>query len=377
VSGRLFKHRSFLGGAFLKSVFAAAGAAALVGAEILWMLSARATRAQASLGLFSVAALHAVLVVLLAAMLSPSRPGRAWHYRLAFLLSLGGGVLQTLLGLLPGGFAGSALAGDLPDRFWLARLLAVGAGAFAGGLAISGLRLGLVEVNLQPSAALQRAVLIAHTHFPPLAGGQVALKRAFDILLAGLALLVSMPVWLLISFLIWMEDPGPLLFVKNSVGLGGQNFRQFKFRSMVFHAEQQTGPVLAEVNDQRALRFGRVMRKTALDELPQLVNILRGEMSFVGPRPQRTVLVYEYLASMPEYAARHAVRPGLAGLAQVVSHYYLTPRQKLRFDRVYIANMSLGFDLKLVILAFVLTFYYRWKKDWNGRLPRRLLRFGR
>jgi lipopolysaccharide/colanic/teichoic acid biosynthesis glycosyltransferase len=174
-------------------------------------------------------------------------------------------------------------------------------------------------------------------------------------------------------FLIWLEDPGPVLFVKNSVSRGGVNFHQYKLRSMVREAEIDTGPVLASEDDQRVLWIGRLLRKTALDELPQLINIMRGEMSFVGPRPQRTVLVYGYLQKMPEYAERHRVRPGLAGLAQVAGDYYLTPRQKLRFDRLYIQNANLGFDLRLLIAAFLITFWYRWQKGWNGRLPRRLL----
>jgi lipopolysaccharide/colanic/teichoic acid biosynthesis glycosyltransferase len=122
------------------------------------------------------------------------------------------------------------------------------------------------------------------------------------------------------------------------------------------------------------LFIGRFLRKTALDELPQLINILRGEMSFVGPRPQRTVLVHNYLQTMPEYAQRHCVLPGLAGLAQVAGDYYITPRQKLRFDRLYIRYRSLSFDLKLLMLAFLLAFWYRWQKDWDGRLPRKLMR---
>jgi lipopolysaccharide/colanic/teichoic acid biosynthesis glycosyltransferase len=154
------------------------------------------------------------------------------------------------------------------------------------------------------------------------------------------------------------------------------NFFQFKLRTMVREAEQETGPVLAQEGDERILRVGSLLRKTAMDELPQLINILRGEMSFVGPRPQRTVLVYSYLQSMPEYAERHRVRPGLAGLAQVAGDYYLTPRQKLRFDRLYIRHISLGFDLKLLLCAFLIAFWYRWQKDWDGRVPRGLIRFG-
>jgi lipopolysaccharide/colanic/teichoic acid biosynthesis glycosyltransferase len=99
-------------------------------------------------------------------------------------------------------------------------------------------------------------------------------------------------------------------------------------------------------------------------------------MSFVGPRPQRTVLVLGYLEHLPAYAERHAVLPGLAGLAQVAGDYYLAPHQKLRLDRIYIRHRSLGFDVKLLILAFLVAFWFRWQSGWNGRLPRRLIRFG-
>jgi lipopolysaccharide/colanic/teichoic acid biosynthesis glycosyltransferase len=142
---------------------------------------------------------------------------------------------------------------------------------------------------------------------------------------------------------------------------------------MVRGAEDATGPVMALEGDERVLTSGKFLRKTALDEIPQLINILWGEMSIVGPRPQRTVLVHEYLKEIPEYALRHQVLPGLAGLAQVAGDYYLTPRQKLRFDRLYIQHQNIGFDFRLMLAAFLITFWYRWKKDWVGRLPRRLL----
>jgi lipopolysaccharide/colanic/teichoic acid biosynthesis glycosyltransferase len=99
-------------------------------------------------------------------------------------------------------------------------------------------------------------------------------------------------------------------------------------------------------------------------------------MSFVGPRPQRTILVNEYLKQMPEFAERHRVLPGLSGLAQVAGDYYLTPRQKLRYDSLYTRHSSLGFDIKLILIAFLIVFWLRWRKDWNGRLPRGWLRFG-
>jgi lipopolysaccharide/colanic/teichoic acid biosynthesis glycosyltransferase len=142
---------------------------------------------------------------------------------------------------------------------------------------------------------------------------------------------------------------------------------------MVRGAEVKTGPIMASEGDLRSIKVGRFLRKTALDELPQLINILRGDMSFVGPRPQRTVLVYKYLQTMPEFAERHRVLPGLAGLAQVAGHYYITPRQKLRYDRIYSRHASLGFDLKLILLAFGLVFYLRWKPGGADRIPRNWL----
>ncbi len=257
---------------------------------------------------------------------------------------------------------------------WLVLVTGI-AGAFLGGLFATGLTERLWEDNSPPSSLVVAEVQQRHRELIGIPEAEPLGKRAFDIILAVLGLIISAPVWVLATFLIWIEDPGPLLFVKNSVGKGGVNFHQYKLRTMVREAEQETGPVLSTgYEDERALRVGRFLRKTALDELPQLINILKGEMSFVGPRPQRTVLVRGYLERIPEYAERHRVLPGLAGLAQVAGDYYLTPRQKLRYDRLYIRHQSVGYDIQLILLAFAIAFWFRWQKDWNGRLPRRWFR---
>lgn len=285
-----------------------------------------------------------------------------WRYRSAFLGAMG--VILVAFWIARG--AGFSL-------WWL---IFATLGAFLGCILATHFNEGLWENNSPPSEEItqdvyqQHQALIGHPDSVPV------LKRAFDIMLAAVGAILSFPIWLLSIFVIWLEDPGPLLFVKNSVGRGGMNFHQYKLRTMVRGAEDATGPVLASEKDERILGMGYLLRKTALDELPQLLNILQGEMSFVGPRPQRTILVQGYLGEMPEYAQRHRVLPGLAGLAQVAGDYYLTPRQKLRFDRLYIKYTSLGFDLKLIFLAFMITFWYRWQKDWDGRLPRKLLRMG-
>lgn len=306
--------------------------------------------------------LHSLIVLAGERFLAYTPVTQSWRYRLAFLISVAIGGIYWLV---------SFFASTQQRSFaWLMVALF---GALVGSILATWLHEPLWEDNSPPSAFVQAEVHRWHVQVSGPPADPPGSKRLFDVILALLGLVLSAPVWLLIVFLVWLEEPGPVLFVKNSVGLGGINFHQFKFRTMVHGAEQATGPVLASQSDDRVLLIGKVLRKTALDELPQLLNILKGEMSFVGPRPQRTVLVYSYLQQMPAYSERHQVLPGLAGLAQVAGDYYLTPRQKLRFDRLYIRHSNLGFDLKLLALAFLITFWYRWQTGWDGRLPRRLL----
>ncbi len=319
---------------------------------------------------------HILLVYVFERLLTFTHLTDGWRYRAAFLASLLAGLTWLALVEVRPNSSGFLQAGGIPSS--KLDLLILGSalmGAFIGGVIASGRQDGFWENNSPPADWIQQEVQARHRTVIGLPGSQPLNKRLFDLGLALAGLVISSPIWILSSLLIWFEDPGPVLFVKNSVGKGGRNFHQYKFRTMVIGAEDHTGPVLSQRGDQRILRVGRLLRKTALDELPQLINILRGEMSFVGPRPQRTVLVLGYLEKMPEYAERHRVLPGLAGLAQVAGDYYLTPRQKLRFDRLYIRYHSLGFDLKLLLLAFLITFWYRWQKDWQGRLPRQLLRY--
>jgi len=134
---------------------------------------------------------------------------------------------------------------------------------------------------------------------------------------------------------------------------------------MDLHAEKNSGPIpiTGYENEDRVLFFGKFLRKSALDEVPQLINILLGDMSAVGPRPQRTVLVHGYLKEMPDYARRHRVRPGLAGLAQVVDSYDISPEKKLAWDLVYIQKANLWLDIKLLFFAFYLVFALRWSSD--------------
>ncbi|MFN8498470.1 MAG: sugar transferase [Anaerolineae bacterium] len=296
---------------------------------------------------------------------SPLPISRSWSYRLAFILSA---ALALVL------WVNHALILDIGLRWY--HLVGVIIGALLGGVLATSLDDSLWEESLPPSPTLVEAVRQHHAAWMGDVVEGPFLKRLFDVALSTLALIVFAPVALVITALIWLEDPGPILFVKNSVGRGGENFHQFKFRSMIRNAEAETGPIPARVKDDRALVVGVFLRKTALDELPQMLNILRGDMSFVGPRPLRTVQVYGWLQEIPQWAVRHQVRPGLSGLAQVVGSYYYSPLQKLRYDRIYIRHISLAFDLKLLFLAFMVVFYLRWRPDWDGHIPRKWLRWG-
>lgn len=193
------------------------------------------------------------------------------------------------------------------------------------------------------------------------------MKRAFDIGLSGAGLILSAPLWLVIAAAVYLEDRGPVFFTQARVGRGGRTFRAFKFRSMRPDAGAGT-PVQAGESDPRVTRVGRILRATAMDELPQLWNICRGDMSFVGPRPlvpgeievrgDGRLVSLETIAG---YAERHAVRPGLTGLTQVFAPRDIPRTSKFRLDRLYVRRASLWLDLRLVALSFWITVRGRWE----------------
>jgi lipopolysaccharide/colanic/teichoic acid biosynthesis glycosyltransferase len=227
-------------------------------------------------------------------------------------------------------------------------------GAFVGGVVTTTRAIGFVEDNAPPSSEVREKVLLHHTfgnlHYPP----QPRFKRTLDVTLASLGLIVTLPLWVVIAFAIWFEDPGPIFFTKNSVGLAGVPFRQLKFRSMRYDAERMTGPIASYADDPRTLRCGRRLRRWHLDQLPELLNVLAGTMSMVGPRPLRTVQVQRYLEDLPAFAERHTVRPGIAGIAQI-EKYQMPAAERLRKDRAYIRRMSVGLDLALLYRAVATT----------------------
>ena len=221
-------------------------------------------------------------------------------------------------------------------------------------------------------------------------------KRAFDLLLSGLGLLASAPLWALIALSIKMDDGGPVFYAQDRVGKGGRRFRSCKFRSMIPDADTRFGPLQAGDGDDRVTRVGRFLRATALDELPQLWNIFKGDMSFVGPRAlmpaeievrpkafkvygaarairdasfegQGSRLTLEGigevvpLEKIPGYEERHRVRPGLTGLAQIYADRDIPRRCKFKYDLLYIQKQSFWLDLKLIALSFWITFRGKWE----------------
>jgi lipopolysaccharide/colanic/teichoic acid biosynthesis glycosyltransferase len=196
----------------------------------------------------------------------------------------------------------------------------------------------------------------------------VIAKRALDVALSLTGLIGSSPLWLIFALLIKLEDGGPVFYRQPRVGQWGRVFDALKFRSMRPDAEAVTGAVQAGENDPRVTRIGRFMRATAMDELPQLWNILAGDMSFVGPRALRPGEIDSaadgrivHLEEIPGYAQRITVRPGLTGVAQIYAARDIPRRQKFRYDRLYIAKRSWWLDARLILLSFWISLLGTWE----------------
>ena len=199
-------------------------------------------------------------------------------------------------------------------------------------------------------------------------------KRLLDLLLSGSGLIASAPLWAVIAGLIKLQDGGPVFFSQERVGRHGRTFRALKFRSMTVDAEAKTGPIQSGEHDPRVTRLGRLLRATAMDELPQLWNIFRGDMSFVGPRALRPGEidvngrgVLERLEDVPGFRERTAVVPGLTGVAQIYASRDIVRRHKFRYDKLYIRRQSFWLDVRLIALSFWITFRGTWENR-GGKL---------
>lgn len=185
---------------------------------------------------------------------------------------------------------------------------------------------------------------------------RIFIKRTLDFVFASVGLVFAAPVMLVIAALVKLDSPGPALFKQTRVGMKGTLFNIYKFRSMRMDAESKTGPVWATENDPRVTPLGRFLRQTHLDEIPQLFNILKGEMSMVGPRPERPHFVEQFRQIMPNYDERLTAKPGITGLAQIKRRYDSTlsdVKKKLRYDLVYVRRMCPLLDVKVIALTIV------------------------
>ncbi|NNE43262.1 MAG: exopolysaccharide biosynthesis polyprenyl glycosylphosphotransferase, partial [Gemmatimonadetes bacterium] len=178
-------------------------------------------------------------------------------------------------------------------------------------------------------------------------------KRILDVTVSATALVVLAPLFAFLALLVRLDSPGPVIFRQPRLGRDGREFRILKFRSMPVDAEGGTGPVRANREDARPTRVGRILRRTSLDELPQLWNVLKGEMSLVGPRPEREHFVDEFQESIPRYLERHGVKSGLTGWAQVNGLRGDTSiEDRTRYDIWYVEHWSVRLDVKILVLTF-------------------------
>jgi len=193
------------------------------------------------------------------------------------------------------------------------------------------------------------------------------MKRIFDFCFALICLFVSLPLWVIFGLAIWLEDRGPIFYLQERVGRSGAVFRGVKFRSMILGAETDSGPVQSCERDSRVTRLGRVLRSTAMDELPQLWNIIKGDMSFVGPRALRELEAdgpenkLKYISEFRGFEERSRVSPGLTGIAQILAPRDIPRQDKFRYDIWYIRNKSFCLDMDIIVRSFLVTFMGKWE----------------
>jgi Undecaprenyl-phosphate glucose phosphotransferase len=217
--------------------------------------------------------------------------------------------------------------------------------------ALAGLSLTTTTFDGMPMIGLRES-----PHF----GLNIVVKRVMDVALSLIALAILAPIMLAIAALIKLTSPGPIFFRQERCGLNGESFQMLKFRSMRVDAEKQTGAVWAVKDDPRRTRLGTFLRASSLDELPQLINVLRGDMSMVGPRPERPVFIKKFSQTIPSYGARHAVKAGITGWAQVHGWRGNTSlRKRIQYDLHYIAHWSPWLDLRIL-----------WMTVWHGFVHR-------
>lgn len=173
-------------------------------------------------------------------------------------------------------------------------------------------------------------------------------KRIFDIILSIIIIVITSPIMIFIAIAIKLDSKGKVIYKQRRITRNGKEFTIYKFRTMVENAEKETGPTLAKKNDERITRVGKVLRKTRLDELPQFFNVLKGDMSIVGPRPKRREIIDEIIKEVPKYKEREQVKAGITCIAHIKGDYYTEPELRLEYDKEYMKNWSIIKDIKII-----------------------------
>lgn len=215
-----------------------------------------------------------------------------------------------------------------------------------------------VEDILLQNAEVEQVVdtpMYAYRNFS-LKQEQKSMKRFMDLVLGCIGFVLAMPFMAIVACAIKLEDGGPVFYCQKRVTENGKHFYILKFRSMIVDAEKDGKPRLATVEDSRITKVGRIIRATRLDELPQIINIIKGDMSIVGPRPERPEILEDYAKEFPQIQYRNKVKAGLTGLAQVQGRYNTSPRDKLLFDLTYIQNYSMLLDIKIIFMTVKILF---------------------
>lgn len=258
----------------------------------------------------------------------------------------------------------------LPVDFSVVSMLSSIVSMAAAGILAMASNYGVIEESILPTPEIIHEIEYYHRDVVSKIQTESWGKRLSRKSLALIGMIIFLPVFVLIIVFIWIWFPGPIIFVKQSVGLGGRLFGVYKFRTMSTNYELESEIVMSKDEYPDTVFIGKILRKTALDELPQLVNILVGEMAFIGPRPLRSILVHKILTTLPAFAHRHQALPGIGGFAQVMGSSNVPASEKLENDLFYIRNRNLWFDFRIFLTALTLTFILRWLPNNTGWIPR-------
>ena len=173
-------------------------------------------------------------------------------------------------------------------------------------------------------------------------------KRIFDVIISIIVIIITSPIMILIAIAIKIDSKGPVIYKQKRITKDGKEFTIYKFRTMIDNAEKETGPILAKKKDERITKVGKILRRTRLDELTQFFNVIKGDMSIVGPRPERKELIEKIIKELPEYRIREQVKAGITCIAHIEGDYYTEPKVRLEYDKMYMKDWSIKKDIKII-----------------------------